>query len=254
LKRTAGRRKKKKSGRRRIWWLVFALLIGLAFYYRQEVNDFIASFLPSDDDKQSKVDDGKVWGIDISHHQGKINWDKLAKNKKPHFVFIKATEGTSHRDKRYKENLKAARKNKIPAGTYHFFTYRKGGKAQAEHFLKTADIKPGDLPPVLDVEYLRKMPERKKVTKEILIWLEIVEKKLGYKPIIYCDYDYYLEYLKGHLKGTYKLWICDYRNEPTCKWTFWQKTDRKRFLGIKGNVDYNLFKGSEEELKKLLVK
>ena len=53
--------------------------------------------------------EGKIWGIDISHHQSTIDW-KLLKKQKPHFIFFKATEGASHKDKKYTENYKNARK------------------------------------------------------------------------------------------------------------------------------------------------
>ena len=51
---------------------------------------------------------GGIYGIDVSHHQGKIEWEKVKKwkNKKLDFVYIKATEGATYIDRTYKTNLK----------------------------------------------------------------------------------------------------------------------------------------------------
>ncbi|HRZ97818.1 MAG TPA: GH25 family lysozyme [Paludibacter sp.] len=200
---------------------------------------------------QIKVE-GKVWGIDLSHHQSTIDWDKL-QSQKPYFIFFKATEGISHKDTKYSENYKNARKRKIITGTYHFFTYRSTGKAQARFFLSVAKFQKGDLPPVLDAEFRRNMPSDSKVTKELIDFLKAVTTKTGRKPIIYCDYDYYEKYLKNNLKTKYQLWICDYRQKPKADWLFWQTTDNFKIAGIKGNVDFNLFNGNKDKLNTILI-
>ncbi len=197
--------------------------------------------------------EGKVWGIDLSHHQQNINWEKL-KTQKPYFIFLKATEGATHNDKKYSENYKNARKNGIVVGSYHFFSYRSTGKAQAKHFLRTAHLNKGDLPHVLDAEFRRNMPIDKKVSREVKDFLETITKSTGVKPIIYCDYDFYRQYLKGKLKSEYQLWICDYKHKPPGKWLFWQTTDNFKIAGIRGNVDFNLFNGDKTKLKSILIK
>jgi lysozyme len=196
--------------------------------------------------------EGKVWGIDLSHHQGDINWEKL-KKEKPYFIFFKATEGVTHNDRNYREHYNNARKHGIIVGSYHFFSYKSSGKAQAKHFISVARFQKGDLPPVLDVEYRKKMPDHKKVTKEIKDFLVVVLKSTGYKPIIYCDYDFYKQYLKSEIKTDYYLWICDYRRQPTNKWLFWQITDKFKISGISGYVDFNLFNGNKQKLKNILI-
>ncbi|MFT3753216.1 MAG: GH25 family lysozyme [Paludibacter sp.] len=195
---------------------------------------------------------GKIWGIDVSHHQSTIDWEKL-KEQKPHFIFLKATEGSSRQDTKYHENYKEARKLGITVGSYHFFSYKSRGKDQAKNFLSTVIYKSGDLPLVLNAEFARTIPARKVVTNELVTFINIVFKKTGRYPIIYCDYDYYELYLKEHLQGKCKLWIVDYKNRPNCKWTFWQTTNKFKMAGIKGKVDFNLFNGSREKLDNLLL-
>ncbi len=195
--------------------------------------------------------EGKIWGIDLSHHQSTIDWEKL-KKQTPDFIFFKATEGASHTDTRYNDNYKKARKQKIIVGSYHFFSYKSNGRDQANHFLNVAHLKGGDLPPVLDAEYRKNMPADKIVTRELISFLKTVTAKTGKRPIIYCDYDYYKQYLEGKLKNEHLLWICDYKHKPRCEWTFWQTTDRFVIQGISGKVDFNLFNGTKVELRRLL--
>ena len=194
-----------------------------------------------------------IWGIDISHHQGHINW-KHIENRPPHFIFMKATEGATHKDSRYKSYRKEAQKLGISTGAYHFFSYTSDGEQQARHFLKYANLRKDDLLPVLDCEYQKKMPQKTKVTNELVKFIRAVEKDLGVKPIIYCEEGYYKRYLKQDLGNRYPLWICDFRKQPQCEFTFWQKTDRFRHPAFRGTIDYNQFYGNLAELSKYTIK
>jgi lysozyme len=196
--------------------------------------------------------EGKIWGIDVSHHQSTIDWEALQKQK-PHFIFLKATEGSSRQDTKYHRNYKEARKLGIIVGSYHFFSYKSRGKDQAKNFLSTVKYQRGDLPLVLDAEFARTIPAKKVVTNELVTFINMVYQSTGRYPIIYCDYDYYKLYLENSLKGKCKLWIVDYKNRPNCKWTFWQTTDKFKMAGIKGKVDFNLFNGSREKLEYVLL-
>lgn len=200
---------------------------------------------------QTVTSENKIWGIDVSHHQSDIDWKSLLRQK-PHFIFFKATEGASIKDSKYEENYYEARNYGIIVGSYHFFSYRSSGVEQANNFLKVAKYKSGDLPLVIDAEYSRKMPSKKVVTKELTDFMKIITRKTGKKPIVYCDYDFYIQYLKGNLKNKHYLWICDYRQQPECDWTFWQTTDKFEIQGVKGRVDLNIFNGTRADLKALL--
>lgn len=201
--------------------------------------------------ESSKQPNQKLWGIDISHYQEIYDWDKI-KEQKPEFVFIKTSEGSTIKDDKYLTFYEKFRELKIPVGSYHFFTYTSNGKSQALNFLSVARYRRGDLPLVLDAEYAKKMPDSRIVTRELTAFLTTVKKETGCNPIIYCPYSYYLKYIKNIITTKSKLWIVDYKEEPDCNWTFWQTTEKYKMPGIKGFVDFNLFKGSNEDLKKLL--
>jgi len=194
----------------------------------------------------------KTWGLDISHYQEVYDWGKL-KDQEVGFIFVKATEGTTMQDAKYLEYYTAIRKLNIPVGSYHFFTYLTSGKMQANNFLSTAKFQRGDLPLVLDAEFSKKMPKKESVIKELKDFVAAVYKKTNTYPIIYCPYNYYLQYVKDNLPSKCKLWIVDYRGRPTCDWTFWQTTEKYRVHGIKGYVDFNQFNGTKKDLKLLLL-
>jgi len=201
----------------------------------------------SDDSKETD----KIWGIDISHYQEVVDWGKLFEQE-PGFIFVKATEGSTFQDPKYTEYYNTIRKLNIPVGSYHFFTYKSTGEDQAKNFLSIVKYQHGDLPLVLDAEFAHKMPEKKIIIKDLLEFMAVIYTKTGRYPMIYCDYKYYLLYLKDSLPVKCNLWIVDYKRKPDCDWTFWQITEKYKIGGVKGNVDFNLFYGSKKKLKSLL--
>ena len=127
-------------------------------------------------------DSFKSYGIDISHHQGEIDWsifkDKVDSTIR--FVYCKATEGTNFIDKQWSENRKQLQKLKIVHGAYHFFSPKKPAKIQATHFLNQYSYKQNDLPPVLDSE--TEGSSDKELISKMKIWLTEVEEKTGKRP------------------------------------------------------------------------
>lgn len=199
-------------------------------------------------------DNEHLWGIDISHYQTDIDWSKM-QDEKPHFMFIKASEGADLRDNKYIDHYTEAKKIGIPVGSYHFFSYKSTGKEQARNFLAVAQHSTGDLIPVLDAEYTRSIPaDKEKVTAELTDFVNAVYEQLGHYPIIYCNYKYFQAYLTESIQKKCKLWIVDYRNQPNGDWILWQKTDKFKLAAIKGHVDLNFFKGNATSLQELFYK
>ena len=197
--------------------------------------------------------ESSTWGVDLSHHQKQIDWDEIALNP-PNFVFLKATEGTTHQDTKYAEYKKEFERLNVPVGAYHFFSYTTSGETQAENFIKTANLKTGNLHPVLDVEYRKNMPEAKIIVKNILTFIEVVNKRLGIKPIIYCECAYYNEFLKAHLNNDHPLWISSFsKYKPRCGYTFWQQTDQFKHNAFPGTVDFNIFNGVVKDLDQYIL-
>jgi lysozyme len=190
-----------------------------------------------------------IQGIDISHHQGAIDWTSLKEEGKVQFAFMKATEGGDFKDTKFQYNWKAAKEIGIRRGAYHFYSFCKSGAEQAANFMASVPIDKSALPPVVDLEFLgscKKRPPIQEAIKEIQIFLDLVERQYGKRPILYTTYTFYAVYLKEALTS-YDLWIRDTQKEPILenrKWKFWQFSNRGTRKGIKGKVDLNVFHGT----------
>ena len=204
----------------------------------------------------------EIHGIDISHYQGEIDWDELRNNgmieRCPvRFVMIKATEGSTRIDDRFKENFYQAREYGFIRGAYHFWSTRSSGRAQAEHFLRQVKLEDGDLPPVLDVEHKAKDQTPEEFKESVLTWLRLVEKAYDAEPIIYTYYKFKLTYLNDSVFNDYPYWIAHYYVDSVKyegPWKFWQHTDCGRLPGIKGYVDFNIYNGSYYDLQQLTLR
>jgi lysozyme len=200
-----------------------------------------------------------IHGIDVSHYQNSINWQLVKQMKvdkiKVGFAFIKATEGTSVVDDMYSRNWKKSKEAGVIRGAYHFFIPNRSGEAQAKNFIETVTLKPGDLPPVLDVETLNGT-NTESLRTNVKQWLKIVEKHYRIRPIIYSGVDFYERHL-GPQFDEYPLWAAHYQQqtEPRIsrKWHIWQHNERGRVSGINTPVDFNAFNGDSTEFKQLLL-
>lgn len=94
----------------------------------------------------------KYDGIDVSHHQGIIDWDLVASDSTIRFVYIKASEGSDLRDSLYTYNLQEARRVGISVGSYHYLTSSSSVRAQYVNFATYALPEDQDLIPMVDVE------------------------------------------------------------------------------------------------------
>lgn len=190
-----------------------------------------------------------VLGIDVSSHQGKVNWTKQAKGRQ--FVFIKATEGTSYKNPFFYGQYVGSRKAGLMSGSYHFASPSgKNGKTQAQYFVRYGGAWKRDgktLPGVLDIEYNPYGPTCYGVSKTKMVsWINdfVVEYKrlTSRDAIIYTTTDWWTR-CTGNTKKfsfTNPLWVARYGTKAPGKlpgaWpkaTFWQYTsspiDQNRF-------------------------
>ena len=249
------------SSRRWAWWLggmgVVCLYVWVFYYFFVGPTGFRWRALYGD----ANYPDGyAIHGIDISHYQGEINWDKLSDATIDgfplKFVIVKSTEGSSGVDENFNDNLYQAREYGFIRGAYHFWSNKSSARAQANFFLKQVHLEEGDLPPVLDVEHKPKNRSIEDFQRDVLTWLHIVEDKYHVKPIIYTYYKFKEQYLSAPVFDDYPYWIAHYyveKVEYKGKWKFWQHTDAGRLDGIRGYVDLNIFNGSLYELKRLTI-
>ena len=65
-----------------------------------------------------------VHGIDLSHYQGNVFWETVGDNSKMAYVYLKATEGGTNVDSKYKQNIDLAHRYGLKVGSYHFYRAR----------------------------------------------------------------------------------------------------------------------------------
>ncbi len=198
----------------------------------------------------------EIGGVDLSKWQGDVDFAQIKAAGK-RYVFVKVSQGAGGVDPDYVRNLADARKAGLYVGSYHFYTTDQTAQSQFDNITTHLDLKPGDLPLVVDIEILSKntLPD---LAAELKTFLDLIGKKYGIKPIVYSGENFANEHLKGF--ADYPLWLAEYTNAQQPKlpldwqrWTFWQHTQDGRVAGVNGAVDLDRFNGSEEQLKDLLV-
>lgn len=238
-------RKKSSSNKkaRWIWGILFLVaLAGIGYTLFESKKPLtVANF-------RNKVPAGfESIGIDVSHHQGKIDWEELMETAGfdtiIHFVYCKATEGSDHLDSRWTENRTKLNSMGILNGAYHFFSPKTPPRPQAVHFLTHWKKREIDLPPVLDVETEGFSDED--LIAKMKIWLEEVETTTGMRPIIYTSLNFYETKFQNEFKN-YPFWIAAYSRKPACihdeRIIHWQFTESGSLPGINEAVDLNVSK------------
>ena len=122
-------------------------------------------------------------GIDISSHQGIIDWAKVSSDKDIRFVYIKATEGATYRSPHYSTNITEARRYGLLVGSYHYITSTSSIDAQFKNFSKYALKSIQDLIPMLDVE-VRGHWSRSQLIDSVSKFCNLIERHYGVQPMI----------------------------------------------------------------------
>lgn len=197
---------------------------------------------------------GEVQGVDVSKYQGTIDFTKI-KAAGMTYVFVKATEGITGVDPDYARNVTAARAAGLVVGSYHFYETDDDPSAQFGNFRQHADVKPGDLPPVVDIEVLAK-GSRPDLADDLKSFLAQLEQAYGAKPILYSGVSFANEYLASF--GAYPLWVAEYTSASAPKvpsgwstWAFWQYSQSGSVAGINGAVDMDRFNGTATQFDAL---
>lgn len=183
------------------------------------------------------------YGIDVSHYQGSINWDKVAKDDRVQYVYLKATESYGYVDNTYRYNLSECRRVGIPVGVYHFFSPTASALSQYENFVANVDLREQDLIPIVDVE-TRGKGSLSEFQGRLKDFLDALEEHYGVQPIIYTGVNFYNKYLNNGNFRKYKYMIARYAEEPPSTdltFVMWQFSANGRIDGISGPVDRSCF-------------
>ena len=192
----------------------------------------LLSFLP--------IPTEEAYGIDVSHHNGKIDWKKVKKHYHPLFVYVKATEGSTYVDPQYENNITGASKAGFLVGSYHFFRMTSSAHSQFENFRQTVDIKKQKCIPMVDVERADSHSP-KEVQDSLNVFISLVKNHFGQAPMIYATNRSYNELL-GKDYNKYHLYIGRYGDSAPVipgkgTYTIWQYTEKGSLKGIPKPVD-----------------
>lgn len=212
----------------------------------------------------SALGSGRLAGIDVSHWNGKIDWERV-RDDGYRFAIMKATQGRGYEDPTYDTNHAEAREAGLRVTAYEFADpdpARKDARRDADHFVDVANLHGKDLVPVLDLEQTGGLgPSR--LIEWVRRWSTRVHERLGRWPTIYTSPSFWDQHMKDTVefaKRGHRLWIAHWfakrPNLPARRWNgrgwvFWQWSNRGEVRGIEGRVDLNIFDGSS--LRKLML-
>lgn len=233
----------KASGRKTLLWILGIAIILLGLYL----------LWASSWETTPMITPGKS-GIDVSHHNGKIDWAEVAASGMADFVYVKVTEGSGGDlsvDENGSFNIREARAQGLNVGAYHFLTTTSAATAQFANF-KANCPKEVNLVPVIDFETEDKLTpfELRGLLKG---FATLTEKEYGVKPIIYTTQSMYNNILLPKLEdfGEYKMFLGSPSHKPILydglSSYIWQYSFKGKVPGIHHHTDLSLLVGMELE-------
>lgn len=200
-----------------------------------------------------------VYGMDVSQHNGKINFKK-AKRDGIEFVFIRVgytgytkSSFSLNLDKKYKTYIKDATKAGLKVGVYWYSQSTKVSEAkkEAKSLLKAIKGYSITMPVVFDYEFADTKKGRldsaklskTNMTANALAFLNTVSNA-GYDACIYASENFLVEHLYANqISSNFKVWLANYSSKTNYNgdYEFWQHTAKGRVSGMRGNVDINFW-------------
>ncbi|MDE6312356.1 MAG: glycoside hydrolase family 25 protein [Lachnospiraceae bacterium] len=193
-------------------------------------------------------------GIDVSHHQGFIDWRQV-KEAGYEFVFVRmvyrgyGSEGSLNLDRAYRENILGAQTAGLDVGVYVFSQAVNETEAIEEAQLIIANLQDMslELPVVFDPELIRDDTARtdevtgEQFTRNAVAFCEKV-KEAGYTPMIYSNMVWEAELFDLEQLWEYPIWYADYEKIPQTPYDFqfWQCSESGIVEGVQGIVDIDV--------------
>lgn len=184
------------------------------------------------------------YGIDVSRHNGTIDWNKVKNSGKVDFVILRAGYGKllSQKDSRFEEYYKACEKMSIPVGIY-WYSYalsEQEAVQEAKVCLSCIKGKKISYPVYFDIEEKSQFRLGKLLCSKMADAFCSTIKKEGYQSGIYASKSNLETYLNLEVRQKYTIWVAHYGVSKTTyngKYDMWQKSEKGKINGITGNVD-----------------
>lgn len=238
--------------------------IGKKYYYFNQTGNLYNSRKPLGVKLTTLSNHVVTMGIDASQFQGHVDWQKV-KDAGVHFVMLrvgygKGRYGAKHMtmDSRFKEYVEKANDAGIAIGIY-FYSYAttpERALEEAKYTIEQLDGVPVSFPVAYDIEddYIVKNTTTEQRTEMVKTFMDTIEAA-GYKPMYYCNQNWYNNYLDADALEDYDFWYArytyvepDHDEYPYC---MWQATSQQKLAGITENtvdVDF-LYKNYFEDLQ-----
>jgi len=201
----------------------------------------------------------KARGIDVSHHQGFVNWQEVAKEGIK-FAFIRSSAvgtqtGRHFVDRRFEQNWENAQKAGLLITAYHFYVPQQNCTDQIDFFIATVGNRTRNFPLILDFEHTGGLsPDQISACIEQAV--QAIEAETQQKPIIYTRRNWWHRSVPVDPKwNNFNLWVANYENpngplkpDHWNTWHFWQWSDKGTVRGISTPVDLNWFNGNDADL------
>ncbi|TDG94777.1 glycoside hydrolase family 25 protein [Cardinium endosymbiont of Culicoides punctatus] len=201
-------------------------------------------------------------GIDVSHHQGNIDWTSLTPcNSNKWFMIAKASEGGTYQDPKFVENFKNMYAHGFRPGAYHRVRFGTGSTTEEQannliNQLNLADKQWASKNPIISLNLIFSKDDKDDyslmapVVEEFVIYLQ---HKHNITPYISTTQSFWNDNVKNTPEAVKKcpLWIARFRDqEPSPaelpngwdKWTMWSYSDKGSVPGITGGVALNKMK------------
>ncbi len=198
-------------------------------------------------------------GIDVSHHQDRIDWKQVAAAGY-RFAVIRASYGSTVKDRRFETHWDGARAAGLKVSSYHFLLPEQGAQAQMDFWFSILGSRKPDFPLCLDVEKNSTGLPKETMTNVVRDCLKRIETHdAGRKAILYTRASFWNSQLIPAADWSqHDVWVAYYVNNPAAtnptvpagwnQWRFWQYSESGQIPGIAGNVDVNWFNGTADDL------
>lgn len=186
-------------------------------------------------------------GIDVSHHNGTINWKKVAASDID-YAIIRCGYGSDYKsqdDRQWENNVAGCEKYNIPYGVY-IYSYAmtpKQARSEAAHVLRLVQGHQLSFPIYFDMEeHVQEQLPMVKRQKIIETFLNVIESN-GYECGVYANLNWWTNYIYTLADKVFYKWVAQYNTK--CAYTgvyqMWQCSSTAKVSGISGNVDLNFW-------------
>ena len=184
-------------------------------------------------------------GIDVSVHNGDIDWGKV-KADGIGFAILRAGYGrlASQKDEKFEQNYSGAKDAGIPVGAY-WYSYAmtpEEAELEADVFLSVIKGKQFEMPVYFDLEEKKQFDLGKEQVSAIMrAFLKKVESA-GYFVGLYGSASSLTTHTADDIKSWYTIWLAHWVDQTNYSGAYgiWQHSEKGKVAGINGNVDLDI--------------